>query len=46
MITSLNRDGSRIDGDKSMWFQGRAAWMFATAYNTVEQDPQGRMVGA
>ncbi|MBT7130410.1 MAG: N-acylglucosamine 2-epimerase [Planctomycetes bacterium] len=40
IVTSLDRDGSRIDGDKSMWFQGRAAWMYATAYNTVEQNPQ------
>jgi N-acylglucosamine 2-epimerase len=40
IVTSLDRDGTRIDGDKAMWFQGRAAWMFATAYNSVEQDPQ------
>jgi len=40
IFTSLDRDGSRIDGDKSIWFQGRAAWMYATAYNSVEQNPQ------
>jgi N-acylglucosamine 2-epimerase len=26
-----------IDTDKSVWFQGRAAWTFANLYNTVEQ---------
>ena len=37
IITSLDRDGKVIDTDKSVWFQGRAAWMFATLYNTVER---------
>lgn len=37
IITSLDRDGTVIDTDKSVWFQGRAAWMFATLYNTVER---------
>jgi len=36
-ITALNRDGTVIDTDKSIWFQGRGAWMFATLYNTVEK---------
>ena len=40
IITSLDRDGSIVDSDKSIWFQGRAAWMFATFYNTVSKDPQ------
>jgi N-acylglucosamine 2-epimerase len=30
ILTCLDRDGSVIDTDKSVWFQGRAAWMFAT----------------
>lgn len=30
-------DGSLIDDDKSVWFQGRATWMLATLYNTVEK---------
>jgi N-acylglucosamine 2-epimerase len=38
--TALDRDGSLLDTDKSVWFQGRAAWMFATLYNTVEQRPE------
>jgi N-acylglucosamine 2-epimerase len=37
IITSLDRDGSILDTDKSVWFQGRAGWMFATLYNTVER---------
>lgn len=37
IITSLDRDGSILDTDKSLWFQGRAAWTFATLYNTVEK---------
>lgn len=36
ILTALNRDGSLLDTDKSVWFQGRAGWMFATLYNTVE----------
>jgi N-acylglucosamine 2-epimerase len=36
IFTALDRDGSLLDTDKSVWFQGRAAWMFATLYNTVE----------
>ena len=37
IITSLDRDGSILDTDKSVWFQGRSGWMFATLYNTVEK---------
>jgi N-acylglucosamine 2-epimerase len=36
IMTALDRDGTVIDTDKSVWFQGRAGWMFATLYNTVE----------
>ncbi|MGV3660369.1 MAG: AGE family epimerase/isomerase [Prosthecobacter sp.] len=36
IITSLDRNGSILDTDKSIWFQGRAGWMFATLFNTVE----------
>jgi len=37
ILTCLDRDGSVLDTDKSVWFQGRAGWMFATLYNTVEK---------
>ena len=37
IMTCLDRDGSLIDTDKSVWFQGRAGWMFATLHTTVEK---------
>lgn len=40
ILTALDRDGSVLDTDKSVWFQGRAGWMFATLYNTVEPRPE------
>ena len=40
ILTCLDRDGSVLDTDKSVWFQGRAGWMFATLYNTVERRPE------
>lgn len=36
ILTALDRDGTLLDTDKSVWFQGRAGWMFSTLYNTVE----------
>jgi N-acylglucosamine 2-epimerase len=36
-ITALGRDGSILQTDKSVWFQGRFAWLLATLYNTVER---------
>lgn len=32
-----DRDGSLIDTDKAVWIQGRATWLLATLYNTMEQ---------
>ncbi|MFI5356776.1 MAG: AGE family epimerase/isomerase [Opitutales bacterium] len=40
MLTGLARDGTLIDDDKSVWFQGRAGWMFATAYRLAEPRPE------
>jgi N-acylglucosamine 2-epimerase len=37
IFTVLDRDGSLLDSDKSVWFQGRAAWMFATLFLTIER---------
>lgn len=31
-----NQTGDLIDTDKSVWFQGRTAWLLATLYNTIE----------
>jgi len=39
ILTCLDRDGTVIDSDKSVWFQGRAAWTFANLYRTVEPQP-------
>ncbi len=33
----LDRDGSVLDTDKSVWAQGRMTWMLLTMYNTVEK---------
>jgi N-acylglucosamine 2-epimerase len=38
-LTAVDRDGTLLDSDKSVWFQGRGAWTFATLFNTVEQNP-------
>ena len=39
LLTGLARDGTVVETDKAVWLQGRAAWTFATAFNTVEQNP-------
>lgn len=36
----LDRDGSLLDSDKSVWAQGRMAWMLLTLYNRVEKRPE------
>ena len=35
-LTALDRDGSLIDDDKSVWVQGRFAWLLGTLYHSVE----------
>jgi len=40
LLTGLSEDGSVIETDKAVWLQGRAAWTFATLYNTVEKRPE------
>ena len=37
VYTCLNRDGSLMDTTKSVWFQGRFAFVCAFAYNNVEK---------
>ena len=32
-----DRDGGLLDDDKAVWIQGRATWLLATLYNTVEK---------
>ena len=36
-LSMRDRDGSLVDDDKSVWLQGRFAWMLATLCNTVEK---------
>ena len=36
-LTSSNQDGPVIDSDKSVWQQGRFAWLLGKLYNTVER---------
>jgi N-acylglucosamine 2-epimerase len=36
-LTALGRDGTILQTDKSVWFQGRFAWVLATLYNTVQK---------
>lgn len=39
VYTCVNRDGSLMDSTKSVWFQGRFAFVCAFAYNNVARDP-------
>ena len=38
IYTALDRDGSLLESDKSVWFQGRALWVFSTAYMMTGND--------
>lgn len=40
VYTCVDRDGSLIDSTKSVWFQGRFAFVCSFAYNTVEKNPE------
>lgn len=40
VYTCVNRDGSLIDSTKSVWFQGRFAFVCSFAYNTIEKKPE------
>jgi len=40
IYNSLDRKGEIYSTDKSVWMQGRAAYMFSYIYNTLKQDPQ------
>ena len=35
-LTSLDRDGTVVDTDKSVWAQGRFTWMLGKLYNSIE----------
>lgn len=40
IYTCLNRDGSLMDTTKSVWFQGRFAFICAFAYNNIEKNEE------
>jgi len=39
-VTSLGQDGTWLQTDEAVWVQGRAVWLLATLYNTVEPRPE------
>ena len=40
IYTCLDRDGNIYGTDKSVWFQGRALWVFSKAYNLIEKNEE------
>ena len=40
VFTCLDRDGTLMDKTKSVWFQGRFAYICALSYNTIEKNPE------
>ncbi len=39
-LFSLDRDGSVVDTDKSMWAHGRFVWLLSTLFDTVQRRPE------
>lgn len=40
IYTQLDKKGKIYGTDKSVWFQGRALWVFSKAYNLIEKRPE------
>jgi len=40
IFTCLDREGKLYSEEKSVWFQGRALWVFSKAYNLIEKNPE------
>lgn len=40
LLHCFDGDGTLVDSDKSVWAQGRMAWMLLTMYNSVEKRPE------
>lgn len=40
LLHCFDADGTLVDSDKSVWAQGRMAWMLLTMYNSVEKRPE------
>ena len=41
IYTCLDRDGKLMDTTKSVWFQGRAGYIFDNVYNHIDARPAG-----
>ena len=42
LFTCIADDGKRIAGDKWLWSQWRAVWVYARIFNTLDPDPKWR----
>ncbi len=40
IFTNLDREGKIYGREKSVWFQGRALWVFSKAYNLIDKNPE------
>lgn len=40
VYTCVDRDGTLMDSTKSVWFQGRCAFVYSFAYNNIERRPE------
>jgi mannose/cellobiose epimerase-like protein (N-acyl-D-glucosamine 2-epimerase family) len=40
VMCSLDYDGTRVSTEKSLWFQGRAIWVYSFLYSHFGQDPR------
>ncbi len=40
LLNCLDREGKVYSTDKSIWMQGRAAWMFSYLYNNIEKNDE------
>ncbi len=40
IFTCLDKKGEIYGEDKSVWFQGRALWVFSKAYNIIDKNPE------
>ena len=40
VMSSLDYDGTLVNSDKLLWFQGRAVWIYSFLYNHLDKDPR------
>lgn len=39
-ICHLEDDGTPVDGEKNLWFQGRGVWVYSFLYNNLDRNPE------